>query len=181
MPPVRIQVQESMLRLAQEQGRLAQIGGASSVFPDHEERMDRIAEDQVVGQLGQMALAIWKDGHLGAYHEQRSLANASPLKGDGGSDLVGANVDVKASLMRGSTDPMRYRLAVRPREMHGGWVYVLALVEPLMTAVSLVGWATSDDLASRGVEADGPFSGARCIPAGELRPLPPFDWEPRWD
>lgn len=176
---ITIAVTEEMLRTAQHHGRLAQIGGRSEVFPDHEERMDRLAMDQVVGQLGQMALAIWKDGHLGAYHEQRAIADADPTSGDGGSDIVGCNVDVKASLMRASPDPMAYRLAVRPAEMHSGWVYVLALVRPMLTHVELVGWATSEDLERVEPTTDGPFSGARCIPAPSLRPLMPMRWRDR--
>lgn len=177
--PIEIPVSEGMLRTAQRLGRAACIGGRSSVR-DAEDRMDALEQDQIVGQLGQMALSLWKDGHLGEYLIQRAVANADPLRGDGGSDLVGSNVDVKASLMRSSDDPLSYRLPVRPAELHDGWVYVLALVDPMMTRVWLVGWATSEDLEGVRPAIDGPFLGARCIPAVRLRPLPPIDWSRRW-
>lgn len=177
--PIRIPVSETMLRTAQRFGKLACIGGGSSVRDDAD-RMERLMEDQTVGQLGQMALAIWKDGHMGEYLIQRAAANQYPTQGDGGADFVGSNIDVKASLMRASDDPMLYRLAVRPAEMHDGWVYVLALVEPFMVGVQLVGWALSSDLTAQGMAEEGTFRGAYVMSAEVLRPLPPLEWRGRW-
>lgn len=179
LEPVRIPVSETMLRTAQRFAKAACIGGSSSVRDDID-RMERLMEDQTVGQLGQMALAIWKDGHMGEYLIQRAAANQYPTHGDGGADFVGGNIDVKASLMRASEDPMLYRLAVRPAEMHDGWVYVLALVEPFMVGVQLVGWALSSDLTAKPAASEGTFAGAYVINAPELRPLPPLEWRGRW-
>jgi hypothetical protein len=178
-PPIRIPVSETMLRTAQRFASAACIGGNSSVREDAD-RLERLMEDQTVGQLGQMALAIWKDGHMGEYLIQRAAANAYPTQGDGGADFVGSNIDVKTSLMRASYDPLSYRLPVRPAEMHDGWVYVLALVEPFMVGVVLVGFAVSSDLMARGMATEGTFAGAYVLPATELRPLPPLEWRGRW-
>lgn len=175
---ILVPISESMLSLSVRFAKAACIGGQSSVRGD--DRAEKLLEDQTVGQLGQMALAVWKDGHIGEYLMQRAAANAYPTQGDGGADLIGSNIDVKSSLMRGSDDPMQYRLAVRPAEMHDGWVYVLACVPQQMDAVHLVGWATSTDLQLRPPESEGVFAGARTLFADELRPLPPIDWSARW-
>jgi len=178
MQPIRIPVSSTMLDVARRFAEAACMGGSSSVRGS--DRLERLMEDQTVGQLGQMALAIWKDGHLGEYLIQRAAANTYPTHGDGGADLVGSNVDVKSSLMRASSDWSAYRLPVRPAEMHDGWVYVLALVEPDLSAVLLVGFATSTEVSAGGLEQGGPFAGAYTMAAADLRPLPPIDWRGRW-
>jgi hypothetical protein len=175
---ILIPISESMLSLAVRFAKAACLGGQSSIRAG--DRMEKLLEDQTVGQLGQMALAVWKDGHIGEYLMQRAAANNYPTHGDGGADLIGSNIDVKTSLMRGSDDPMQYRLAVRPAEMHDGWVYMLAVVPQQMDAVHLVGWATSTDMQARPPEDAGHFMGARTLFADELRPLPPIDWSGRW-
>lgn len=175
---VRVALTTDLLRLAQRQAKLCCIGGRSNI----RESQDREAEleiDQTVGQIGQIALALWKDGHIGEYLAQRAAANAYPTQGDGGADLLGSNIDVKSSRMRHSDDPMRYRLAVRPRELHDGWMYVLCLVDSMMTGAMLVGWATSEELTEFPPDDDGPFAGAYTIMAPELHRMPPTDWSRR--
>jgi hypothetical protein len=81
--------------------------------------------------------------------------------------------------MRASPDPLRYRLAVRPKERHPGMVYVLVLVSDDADGVPrhahLVGWASESELPSA-PESSGALAGAFCLPAHQLHPLPPFQW-----
>jgi len=175
---VHIPMTQDLLRLAQRQSKLACIGGRSNIRED-DDRQDNLSIDQTVGQIGQIALALWKDGHVGEYLSQRAAANAYPTQGDGGSDLLGSNIDVKASRLKRDADPLRYRLAVRPAELHEGWMYVLCLVEPMLTSATLVGWATAEEISEWGPETDGPFAGAYTLQATDLHRMPPIDWTRR--
>jgi hypothetical protein len=166
--------------------RGAEIGGHSNIRA----RDDRIAEigvDQLVGQLGTLALSKWMlgtcQGHA-EYAKGRESANRSPTAGDNGCDIIGCNVDVKSSLMRyRGRSPEEYNLLVRPRERHPFHVYVLALIEadldlppsewPEVT-VHLMGWTTDEELPPGGT--DERFGNASVTPAYELHPLPPFRW-----
>lgn len=149
---------------------LATLGGVSHVRGG--DRAATVGHDNLVGQLCQYALAVYMTGGEAAYVEARAAANADPWRGDGGMDIPCCNIDVKGSWMRASPDPLRYTLAVRPRERHPDWVYVLALAAPHRDGhlVSLVGWATTKMLpavpAARGV-----FAGAYVLPAAALRPM----------
>lgn len=160
-------------RLCAAFARRACLGGRSHVRAA--DRGRSLALDQLVGQVGAMALSLWWYGSIEPYVAARRAADADPWRGDGGSDLPGLAVDVKASLMRGSPDPWSYRLAVRPAERHPGHVYVLGLVPPPgeggPVACNLMGWARDADLGPP--EADGVFAGACVVPAARLRPMGP--------
>jgi hypothetical protein len=136
--------------------------------------MDRRREDQIVAQLGHWAFCYWKDGDELAYLAHREACNELWWEGDGGTDVLGLNVDVKASLMRSSPDAWRYNLLCRSPEPAS--VYVLALVPTEMDRVHLMGWATGESLLETEPVSYGPLEGARAIPALQLFPLPPFRW-----
>ena len=181
--PVSIWLGPRELRYCKEMAELAEIGGHSLIR--EEDREVTLQIDQLVGQIGQYALALYLLGEPSKYYAQRMIANIHPEIGDSGQDLIGANVDVKTSLMRASQDPMEYVLPVRPKELHEGHVYILALIEPNGESslkvnepllVHLVGWATTDDIMST-PEEDGIFKGAHVIQARKLHPLPPIQWD----
>jgi hypothetical protein len=115
---------------------------------------------------------MWAFGSADAWRASREKANKNPLVGDGGVDLVvdGKNVDAKASQLLPSRDPLRYRLAVRPRERHAGVVYILALHPHGLWNMLLVGFAEEPELGDK-PETEGVFSGAFTIPATRLHPL----------
>jgi hypothetical protein len=94
-----------------------------------------------------MILTGSPDGYLKA----REKANANPLLGDNGVDIEGlSNVDIKGSLMRYSSNPLDYRLLVRPKERHDNWIYVLGLVpKERPYKCHIVGWANDSDLPSK--------------------------------
>jgi hypothetical protein len=158
--------------------RDACIGGVTHVRGNR----DDIEIDQIVGQLGTAAGHVqWFGRALGwvKYVEGRERANLTPTKGDGGSDILGANVDFKASLMRKSQDPLTYRLPVRRAERHKRWVYVLVLipnrsVEKMLAEgaeVLVVGWSTAEMLPIA-TECSGQFAGAYVRYAVDLEPMP---------
>lgn len=153
------------------------VGGMSNVR-GRDERREKLKEDQVTGLIGNYVLALWRDGHPGAFITSREAQDKTPTKGDNGQDLPGLNIDVKASCMRGSPDPLRYNLWVRPRERHSQHTYVLALiaangVEEIRRshalAVHLVGWCTDKDLPEK-LDSDG----RHAVHASRLLPMPPM-------
>lgn len=133
----------------------------------------------MVGQIGQYIGSLWLTGSDNDYLQSRFLANQNPEKGDGGSDILGLNVDFKASLMRNkSMDILSYRLPVRPRERHDDWIYVLVLVSSLKSSSAvahLVGWLFDEELPER-PETRKPFDGAYVVRAKDLHPILPFNW-----
>lgn len=129
-------------------------------------------EDQLVGQLGELALARFL-GHPEKYFERRDEINCHPWEGDGGSDYPGHQLDVKTSLMRRSREPLAYNLVVRPRERHAENLYVLALVPALdreAIRVVLVGFIRDGELPSE-PQASGVFAGAYRVAARELHEM----------
>jgi len=158
--------------------KAACIGGKSNIRGA--DRNDKLLEDQVVGQIGQYVGSRWLQGNPLPYVQARWVANQNPTVGDGGSDILGSNLDFKASLVRTpGGDPLDYRLAVRPRERHDGWVYVLVLVTKLVRKEPveslIVGWASDRMLPTR-PESSGVFKGAFIINARDLNPVPPITW-----
>lgn len=160
----------------------AAIGGRSQVR-GAKDRQDALATDQAVGQLGEMALSKYVGGTPLFYEVTRAIRDLNPTQGDEGGDLLATNLDVKCSLMRASTDPLRYRLLVRPKERHANSVYVLALVAQDVWQsgrVTLVGWCRDRHLPAEAAR-DGPFAGAYVLPATQLFPLPPLEFNWLWN
>jgi hypothetical protein len=157
---------------------LCQANAEFSTLPKGEGWGDRTigrrGEDQLVAQLGHWAFCYWKDGHDQEYRRHRDLCNAYRFSGDGGSDVIGLNVDVKTSMMRRGDDPWRYHLI--ERKPQPGTVYVLALVPQSLEAVHVMGWQTGEQMERAGVVESGPLSGCHCVPAWNLVKLPPFRW-----
>ena len=160
-------------------GTKACLGGESQLR-EGQERLEKLTEDQFVGQIGHAAGSIWWSGSMDAYLQAREIANAEPWKGDGGSDLQGVRIDFKTSMMRKSQDPSSYKLLVRPPERHKGCVYVLVLlpkfkVEELGQGLNvyIVGWAKEEDLPPH-TETEGIFEGAYLLDSSRLRPVGAF-------
>lgn len=166
------------VRIVAEYAQRAQIGGRSSVRD--EDRAAKLAEDQLVGQAGTLAFCKYLYGNaLGhyLYRSSRWAADRAPTVGDGGTDLPGGNVDVKASLIRSPDLPrLKHHLPVRPEELHPGTVYVLALVEEGALRVYLMGWLTDAHFGPDDKQTAGTFKGAYTRLADELNPLPPLTW-----
>ena len=150
----------------------AEIGGISHIRST-QQRSYNLSTDQLVGQLGTYAVTKYLFGNAATYFELREKADKNPHLGDGGEDIKGKQVDVKTSLMRGNPNPLAYRLAVRPRERHANWRYILTLIKDLSQPVSvlMIGWAWDRQLDGK-METNGVFDGAFTITAKNLNPIP---------
>lgn len=163
---VTIELPPDALATVVKHAKAAMVGGVSRVHGDADTRAAKLYEDQFVGQATTCAGHLFLLGHWREYDRERTEQNRTPTKGDGGSDYQGLPVDFKGSKMRGSLDPLDYRLPVRPHERHRGAIYVLALM-PKGTTVYLVGWARESELPAD-PDAEGPFQGSFTIPAHHL-------------
>jgi hypothetical protein len=125
----------------------AEIGGKSQIR-NTADRIKSLNEDQLVGQISTFCGSMILTGSPQGYIQAREKANSNPTSGDGGIDIIGlSNIDIKGSLMRYSTNPLNYRLLVRPRERHNNWIYVLGLVpKERPYKCHFVGWAKDSDL-----------------------------------
>jgi hypothetical protein len=166
---VRVSIPEYEMGLIRQHARAAEIGGASNIR-GLDDRLENLAQDQLVGQVCHYAAMRYLTGSVDGYRAAREAANRNPYRGDGGRDVVGLPIDVKGSLIRGERPAGNHRLLVRPRERRPKWIYVLALAESLdPPVVQLMGWTEDSDLPV--VDGDGRFRGAHSLWADELRPM----------
>ena len=179
---VRVSVPQHLGRIAQFMARKAEVGGVSRIHKNHGERLERQRIDSMVGQMGTLAGCIMLTGGYEDYIKSRYIQNKFPRMGDGGEDILGANIDFKVSLKRySSMPPMDYHLLVRPAERHSNQVYIHGLIEPweedgLPDSVLFTGWATDKDLPEKPIES-GVLSGAYAIEVKHLNRLMPITWK----
>lgn len=147
-------------------------------FRDQSDRREMLRVDQIVGHASAYAATKHLFGTPEKYAVSRWYAAMYPDRGDGGSDIPGANIDIKASMMRYSQDPLSYNLLVRPQERHDQTVYVHCLIprfDQKPDRVVLTGWATDRMLPTTVCES-GPLAGAYVLSVRSLNPLPPYRW-----
>lgn len=166
-------VESEFVDLVISNAKKAEIGGRSQ-FRNSSNRNTNLAEDQLVGQISTYCASMVLTGSPEGYIKAREKANADPLSGDGGIDIIGLNnIDIKGSLMRYSDNPLNYRLLVRPKERHKNWIYVLGLVpKERPYKCHLVGWMQDSDLPSS--TYNGPIKslhGAYVLEANKLNKI----------
>ena len=178
--PVSIRLPGSVCELAERYARNAMVGGRSHVRASGD-RMARLHEDQLTGQLCHAAASVYLFGSFDPWRRHRDEADAEPMKGDGGTDFPGWPIDIKGSRMRGSCDPSDYHLIVRPAELCRSTWYVHSLVScDRMDTVHLCGIASGGRVASVPVAESGPLAGAHVIGVPELSAIELL-WETRRD
>lgn len=162
--PTRIQLPESVCAQANTYARNAMIGGRSHIRAT-EDRLAKLHEDQLTGQLCHAAASEFLFGSYEPWRSQREAADKNPTVGDGGIDFEGWPIDVKGSKMRGSSDPRSYHLIVRPAELKTGTWYIHALVDrDQPSAVWITGIASGAAIRASSITTSGPLAGAYAIP-----------------
>jgi len=170
---IKIMFSSSEMKFIKKMAKAAEMNGVSRIRDDAE-RVAKLPEDSLVGQMCTAALHKYWYGNLTEYVRMRWYQNKAPHQGDGGCDLPGLNVDVKGSLMRRRRNPLDYHLLVRPAERHDGWVYVHSLIEDLSKEeVMLTGWLPEEELPAKVVQ-EGIFKGAFQVGVPDLYRLPPL-------
>lgn len=168
-------IDKEKLELCSKFAQNCSIGGKSHIR-DGEDRKENLSFDNLIGQIGTLAGCIFLLGEergISEYAKSREKADKTPFIGDGGRDLVGRDIDIKCSYMRGSQNPGTYNFLIRPRERHPNWVYLQTLAQKNNEEfiVHIVGWVSDNDLPES-PESSGIFSGAYKIPVVKLKKFP---------
>jgi len=161
----------------------------STVYTDPEKRLKKFKIDGYMQMGGEYAGNVHVLGSVNGpqkFDENRAYMNANPKTDDLGSDIIGYQIDVKTSAMRGTQDFMDYCLPVpekdryKPKGKHKGLpeiAFVLGLVKQgnlhvanKLFIVYLIGWAWDHDLP-KFVMADGIFKEKYIIDVPCLRPM----------
>lgn len=180
---IMIQLTPAQIALARREALRAEIGGASCIIGDREERRRRLALDQFTGQLGQLAATLVLTGSEDPYRLNRAMVDPALRIGDRGGDIPGTNIEIKSSRMGTYKTLSQYMLPVRPRERTPNTVYVMVVVAYTDLAAEratayILGWARGSDLPGQ-AEAAGLFKGAHVIIARDLNPIMPVIWADR--
>jgi hypothetical protein len=155
----KITFTEDQLDLAKTMAKRAEIGGKSQIR-QRSSRQHNLAEDQLVGQLGELAASIALTGNEDAYVQHRQERNKNPHLGDDGTDIK--SLDVKASRMRYGQDPTAYNLVVRPAERGRGKSYLPVFITNDMKHAYIMQQVTDQHLEKYG-RVDPRFGNATCI------------------
>lgn len=184
---VVVELTREQISLCKENTKEAVEHGFSH-FPSHfrgkDDRQERIWSDQYTAQFCNAAFAIWLLGEeegLDLYHKTRLKVQENPTESDGGTDLLGYQIDVKG---RWHWDDRRriykYELPIRPT-YYPGTCYVLAVADygfravhhgwDALVTVHLNGWEVLENFPEE-PETEGTFKGARLIRSiGKLHPM----------
>lgn len=180
---ILIPIGAANLERAAAYAKRAEIGGTSQIRSE-KDRQRTLQQDQLVGQLGQMAFCLYFTGNSNMYRLSRYWVDLDPTRGDGGSDFPGANIDVKTTKVSEDRagDLLNFNLIVREKERHANSVYILACAinQDVGWTVALVGWAADKDLPKEPT-TDARFAPNRngaafVIRADKLKPLMPLEW-----
>jgi hypothetical protein len=159
------------------------IGGPGRVR-SQEERDETRLPDNIVGQMGTLAVSIFlygQDKGIDEYIKARIKADNNPYEGDGGRDLPDLDIDIKCSRMRRSKDAAKrykdtlsYNFVIPPEERHENWIYIQALSQKMtkhLAYIHIMGWIRDEDIPSYTVRS-GTFEGKHLVPIPKLKKFP---------
>jgi len=157
---------------------IARQRSGSATFKDVDERLRRLEQDQLTGQLAQLGGTLYLTGSDQMYRIQRWNCMRTPDQGDGGYDILGLTLDFKGSRLRPHRRPTSYLLPVRESERKKGWTYGLVVVDKDKDKIycHVMGWASDSELEGR-YNKEGQFSGAYTVDNKDLHPFPNMRWE----
>lgn len=164
------------LEVAKTNAKLCSMGGRSTVR-GRASREASLLEDQVTGQVCELAFSKYWFGSITQYQQARFARNQNPRVGDGGYDFPGFAMNVKGSLRRDPNRPFeKYHLLIRPAERKQGMTYIQAVADlthdPLVVFLGFL----ADEEITGPVDEGWHFKGAHAIPFGQLHRLPPYPW-----
>lgn len=169
---VPIHLSDSDMAVIKQVAEKAELGGYSNLRSPVD-RMNHLSEDQLVGFSGEYALSLYWCGTstmflTHAFYSHVYGFSENKVRGDGGIDLPGTNVDIKTSKLKPGKLISDYHLWVRPREYKPNTIYVLGVMDVEKCVVYLVGWEVGARLV---------FTGERYeAVARNLRPMMPVRW-----
>ena len=152
-------------------------GKSGSHIQDTNERLKRLADDQITGQVAQLAGTLYLTGSDHTYRMQRWISMLHPHLGDEGYDIPGLQMDFKGSRLKGGKSPHDYKMLVRPQERKHKWCYAFAVVEinSNKARAYMMGWFSDEEIKCK-PQSSGLFAGAHVISIEQLHPLPTLNW-----
>jgi hypothetical protein len=174
LPTVSLSGEE--IELARTHAQLCSLGGRSQVR-GRASRDASLSEDQLTGQVCELAFSKYWFGSTTQYQQSRWTRNNNPRVGDGGFDFPGFAMNVKGSLRRDPNRPFeKYHLLIRPAERKQGMTYIQAVADltndPLVVFLGFL----ADEEITGPVDEGWHFKGAHAIPFSQLHRLPPYPW-----
>lgn len=167
----------------------ATIGGKSCIR-SAEDRSKTCKDDQIVGQMCELALHMFVFGKKKGFNlwkKVRDSKNKTRYQGDNGQDLFDGtsmlDIDIKGSRLKTGKRAISYNLVVNPgdpasgrkSEYHDNWIYIAAFCgrnedgSVKNDSVVMTGWVKSKDIAE---PTDWMGYGLRhWRPISKLRPL----------
>ena len=181
-----IELSDSEFKLAKEKAselvkffrpKIEATGKSGSHIQDTKERLERLADDQITGQVAQLAGTLYLTGTDHEYRMQRWVSMLHPHLGDGGYDIPGLQLDFKGSRLKGGRKPHDYKMLVRPQERKPEWCYALAVVDISSDKAKayMMGWFSDEEIKCK-PQSSGLFAGAHVISIEQLHPLPTLNW-----
>ena len=166
------------MTMLKRKSQLAMIGGKSNIRTQ-QDRQDNLAEDQLIGLVGQYAFTSLHCGSAQPFLIQRWYADHHSHQGDI-SDIPGTNIDVKSSRLNQTRSILKHSLVVRAKEYRENTIYVLTLVDIVaeqnrLSQVYIIGWIEGGKMPPQ-PNRDGVFAGAYSVIASELNPVMPIRW-----
>lgn len=177
LPVVHLSLPE--LKLARENAELCSFGGISRLR-SKAEREETCSDDNLTGQVCELAFSKYWFGSIEPYRQARWIRNQNPKQGDGGYDYPAMTMNVKGSLRRDVKRPFeKYHLLVRPKERKSWATYIQAVADLSLTDdpfVVFLGFLTDAEIVGK-VDEGWHFQGAHAIPFSDLHRLPPYSWK----
>lgn len=156
------------------------IGGKSHIILDDEERKQRLWRDQLVGQSGEAAIHLYTSGSIQGYIDSRSARGYRSRSNDGGTDIPGAQVDIKCSNLPPGKHPGSFVLFVRDKEFNPNTLYYLGLMtcvrSPFQVYVMIAGWVHGSEYIDKAKPYEFNGDPVAGVPISDLHPAPPIRW-----
>ena len=169
-------IPEMLMPGLRDDAQMKCLGLGSKIRPTYTK--DQLFEDQLIGVICTMVGVKALTGSNALYY-QHMEETGDKWEGDGGTDIPGARVDFKGSLMRYGNDPLAYNLLVRPKEFHERTLYVLIVVSSYDEVGAdgyVVGCMESWEIEEKNQPDKKRFGDAFRIPAELLHPFPNARW-----
>ena len=125
---IHIELKDRLFEIAWYWSHRTGIAGKSICRPKGRvQRKEEHFRDQLVGCLGNLALSLYVTGGPDEFIRSRVKAALDPWAGDGGTDILGMRVDMKASL-EDKGNWRNYHLIIHPQDLHEDTNYYFGVV-----------------------------------------------------
>lgn len=174
---IRFTLSDRTMVTMREHAEMKCLGHGSRIY-GKEFTEEELFEWQLIGCICAYAVTYKLTGSTHLYYKHIEDTGGKPV-GDGGTDIPGARVDVKGSLIRANLGPLGHHLLVRPEEYHKDTLYVQSLVKSYSESEAsgwIIGMMESWEIPSHNRPKEK-FGNAYAVPCKMLHSFPRIRWE----